>query len=757
MTRRLSSYLTAAAIISALAAAPTHAQSASELDIPEATFQAIVKCLSAGDEIVMAPKLSCVARTTGDEIAGKANMPLGKHGWNGDWNSICQDKSDPRRLPANIIKRIAAEKDVRPAPTGIRIIGAVFCGSNGDSAALDLAGLELAYSVVIDRSVVNGFLDARNVRIKGDFSFDDTVILENLRLNRARVEGSVYGNRSFMDQLFVNDTQVTGTWWHMESIVFSDAQFVRANISGDLNMSKSAFSKLLVQSNHIGGTLNLDRSEARCAYHVNSSTVGYLAADRAGFGIVRTAEHPGNATIDYAWWNRAVSGTSKLYTQQMFESPIIKRIADAELARIGNSKPSDPKQSKSELIRGCEATSASQYLEFYVLDSTVQAAFCLTSFVWMAPKSDLPDIAHPISIVALNGTKINGNLIVDLWDDEHSSVGRLQPGHKDYKLVRKKHKFEAIGITAGALIYDFDNARPYFTYIDGLKFDRIHKAKPACTNESSTKLATHVELPSTNDVLLWLEKNAAPSSQPFMAFAAAFEQAGTSPTSLRVRQRTVELCGQTAGWFPFVAPHCPGERFSPDFFAGSEEVSNKLKQSGVLSGASEVFSGTGEILMLGFRWTLFLLADHGLRPAKVVWSVGIALLALFCWFWLILGIVGFEPKSKDNQVPAGQSPVLWPITFLFLFDRMIPAYKIREEHYAITKVYRKATEGEIKAGPRAPGEPPYPMYYLGNKYLVWPAGDTEQRKLEKWLVVARIIGLVFTIFLLAAINALTSR
>jgi hypothetical protein len=44
------------------------------------------------------------------------------------------------------------------------------------------------------------------------------------------------------------------------------------------------------------------------------------------------------------------------------------------------------------------------------------------------------------------------------------------------------------------------------------------------------------------------------------------------------------------------------------------------------------------------------------------------------------------------------------------------------------------------------------MYYLGYKYFVWPAGDAELRKLEKWLVVARIVGVVFTVFLLAAIN-----
>jgi hypothetical protein len=49
------------------------------------------------------------------------------------------------------------------------------------------------------------------------------------------------------------------------------------------------------------------------------------------------------------------------------------------------------------------------------------------------------------------------------------------------------------------------------------------------------------------------------------------------------------------------------------------------------------------------------------------------------------------------------------------------------------------------------------MRYLGKTYFVWPAGDAELRRAEKWLVVLRIIGVIFTVFLLAAINTIVSR
>jgi hypothetical protein len=93
-----------------------------------------------------------------------------------DWDQVCRNNDDPRRLPADTIKRIAAYKGLHIGPTGIRIIGAVFCSDPSiargrppfEQIGLDLAGLNLEYSLILDRSVVNGTVDARNLRVKGD-------------------------------------------------------------------------------------------------------------------------------------------------------------------------------------------------------------------------------------------------------------------------------------------------------------------------------------------------------------------------------------------------------------------------------------------------------------------------------------------------------------------------------------------------------------------------------------------------------------
>jgi hypothetical protein len=155
---------------------------------------------------------------------------------------------------------------------------------------------------------------------------------------------------------------------------------------------------------------------------------------------------------------------------------------------------------------------------------------------------------------------------------------------------------------------------------------------------------------------------------------------------------------------------------------------------------------------IAFNWGLYLLADHGLRPAKVVWWVLGTLILSAAWFWFRLRIIGFEPKRKDDAPPAAASEI-WPLGFLFLFDRLIPLYQIRDEHYAISKYYRRATRGELKAASVA--TTPRPMVFLGRKVLVAPATDAEARRVEKWLVVLRVIGAIFTVFLVAAIASLT--
>ncbi|RAI38405.1 hypothetical protein CH341_27905 [Rhodoplanes roseus] len=709
-------------------------------------FDRIVACLSEGNEVVMAPQPACVPRQAGDAVADKAGMPLGER----DWARVCGNGADPRKLPSDIVKRLAREAGI--APTGIRIVGALFCDG------LDLAGVDLPYSLVLDRSVFNGLLDARNLRVKGDLSLEYAVLFETFRLNRARVEGSVYLGGSFIRKLRAYDTHVQGSWQHKSAIVFLDAHMIRLAVSGDLDMSRSAFSRLWIQSSRIGGTLGLDETEARCAYHINGSTVGDLTAHRAGFGRVVTIG-TGPLATRYPWWRHAVEGRPATYTQTLFRSAAIAALADQERRRVAlPDLPAD----ENALLRGCrqeaealpngstrtagiEGVAGSRYLEFYVFDTTVQASLCLTAFNWGTPRDgEVPDPHHPVTILALNGSKVDGNLVIDLWGDD-PALRTVPRGHPAFDRVSELHKFEAIGLSATAAIYNFaDQVRPYVTYLDGLRFGRIHKARPACGVDYGARLASQVELPSVDEVLRWLDKNKAPSSQPFLAFVEGFEKAGADANELRVQRRNLDLCDRVVRWLPFVEGLCPaGKRTLP---AESPDRSNGTVQAGFGS----VVSAVADLVGTAFSVMLWALADHGLRPGKVVWWVAGVLLCFWLLFRFGLGVVGFEPSGAPRTATR-----LWPVGLLFLFDRLIPLYKIREEHYAIAHYYRLASADDAAATDTAADAAPREAVLRGRKVAVQVVDEAVQARIEKLLVALRVIGVVLTIFLLAALNSLT--
>jgi hypothetical protein len=272
----------------------------------------------------------------------------------------------------------------------------------------------------------------------------------------------------------------------------------------------------------------------------------------------------------------------------------------------------------------------------------VTTALCLTSFAWLGPKGALPDDTHPVTILALNGSRVDGNLIIDLWGDAKTPVAVLEPQNPAYLLVRSKHKLEAIGLTAVAAIYDFsDNKRPYFTYLDGLKFDRVHKAQPICTSSTGIMLKSQVELPSVDDVVRWLGKNAAPSSQPFLAFVQAFEKAGGNTTELRVAKQSADLCRHIIAWLPMMEK--------------SYLCSTKPTTDDVLAPAQSTFrsvvSGTADLTATAFQSLLWAVADHGFRPGKVIGPIITVLIVFWLWFWLRLRIVGSH-RSRAKRPPG---------------------------------------------------------------------------------------------------------
>jgi hypothetical protein len=165
-------------------------------------------------------------------------------------------------------------------PHGIRIVGAIFCKK------VDLVGLDSPFSIVLDKSVFAGGIEIRNLRVQGDLAFDGALILHELTITRSLIAGSLFGDKSFIEKLSIGDSSIDSSASFTDSVLFGSAQIYKVSIDKELSVRGSALSYFITQFSKIGEVLDLSHSEARCAYHINKSEIGYLVARRAGFGTV---------------------------------------------------------------------------------------------------------------------------------------------------------------------------------------------------------------------------------------------------------------------------------------------------------------------------------------------------------------------------------------------------------------------------------------------------------------------------------------
>jgi hypothetical protein len=107
-------------------------------------------------------------------------------------------------------------------------------------------------------------------------------------------------------------------------------------------------------------------------------------------------------------------------------------------------------------------------------------------------------------------------------------------------------------------------------------------------------------------------------------------------------------------------------------------------------------------------------------------------------------VVGLLPKEKHIILPMG---------ILFLFDRLLPAYQIREDHYKIAEFFKRVPR-KIKGSEYLETRK---MRYLWWDIPVIATSEAERLRVQRSLDVLKIIGLVLAVFLVAAINAIVSR
>lgn len=188
-----------AAVAVALSAATPRA---AELDLKHVNndaeqISAIGECLLKDQEVVLFSNgLLCTPYRTSHLLLDKEspNSPF-----DFDAEKDCPKKPsgpfDARRLSADVIQRLLNDLKLRVGSSGFRIFGAIFC------ERMNLIGLKLPSSLVIEKSVLKEGIEIQNLQIDGDLAFDDDLILEEFRINRSHMKGSLFADGSSVQKL----------------------------------------------------------------------------------------------------------------------------------------------------------------------------------------------------------------------------------------------------------------------------------------------------------------------------------------------------------------------------------------------------------------------------------------------------------------------------------------------------------------------------------------------------------------------------
>jgi hypothetical protein len=215
------------------------------------TIAAIGRCLRQDKEAVLVPNgVNCkVYREGAPFLAEKAPDSPFDFDADRDCPKTSSGPVNARRLSADVVQRLVSDSKLNVGLSGIRILGAIFC------ERVKLVGLELPFSLVLDKAVFARGIEIRNLRTKGDLSLDGSLILDQLRIIRSHIEGSLFADGSFVHRLSIGNSTIDTSASFTESVLFESAQVYNASIVRELSVRGSALSYFVTQFSHIGARL----------------------------------------------------------------------------------------------------------------------------------------------------------------------------------------------------------------------------------------------------------------------------------------------------------------------------------------------------------------------------------------------------------------------------------------------------------------------------------------------------------------------
>jgi hypothetical protein len=634
--------------------------------------------------------------------------------WRVQWeraSAACRDGNSRARLPRDLIDRILDHPSYRTSPKPIRVFGGVFCDG------IQAIGVRVPAMVVLDWSVVFRDVAVRNADVAGDLTIDNAILMDDVVISRSIVGGILSLRRSdFLAPVTIEDISL-GAWLSLGRASFLDAVAIdRVRTEGLIEISEANLGFLLLRHNSVGGRLAAETTGFRCAAHITKNSFGDVILSGSGFnwtysGTTRgwdTAERQGRPSLaqtaalaSHSDWRSSTGAAAR----RMARTKLVERRLNCD---FGGSLTAPDAQPRS---RTYVAT-----IQFH--DNVVGTNLCIRDIRWPAPQPgvrspDNTDIAkcraseRVRAVVSFRNSSVGSMVIFNpiLTPRQLTPEGRLTrmpPQTTGHPKDVCSHLITAHSISMRSLVVDLAEppdlskvgAVPFHLDIDGLTFDRVHNADITCffSNEARPTIGDGGQI----------------ARQVFGAFADALQKSGASAAALRIernRQDTdrAHAAMTTSGLWTFLSGN---------------------------SSLEGTFISNLQAYLANRAWALHgALTNFGHNPEYVLLPALILILVVWLVQISVFRIWAAEVDSASRYITIGP---------LFILDRFVPLYKIREEHAKIKRYLTRKPIGSELVDP-----------------LVISPQTTQY--FERMLVGLKIVGVFAAIFLAAAVGSLVAK
>ena len=365
---------------------------------------------------------------------------------------------------ARFVKELFRKSATAINSIGIRIIGGIYCDG------VDLSGMDIPYSLILDRSIFRGRVNVRNFRTKGDLSVNSSVMYKSFRINRAEISGSVWATLAFIQTMDVSDSVVKGSVKLYQSVVLDLLNIENLSVEGDLDVTTSFVSTLEILKNKIGGVLDLSQSQVRCSYDIRKNEIGDMVAVQLGFGT-----KIGDAVYNF----------KKISTNSAFGRPLPPAKDSPD-----NKPMDDPYDvytaSRSQTaadIRGKEACRVINFIKpgtFVLVDNHIKSSLCIRSFNWLTDLAKTPQASN----IYFDEDTIGGATWLNIARTPASSATIDRQADAGFS----EPMLSIFNLRTGTLVLDFDlTAQNVYLTVNGLHFDRIYSSKADCESAISPR------------------------------------------------------------------------------------------------------------------------------------------------------------------------------------------------------------------------------------------------------------------------------